>query len=195
MEFPRGAHDGRRRDDLFLGIGGLAMSETPSELIQWVRAYLKRDEDIIVPIKRMWNEWYAARGTPLLAEYTRIVLSDDRIEEMPGVDHTGDMEGMDPEEKEEYERDMEAHGFYSGPRVKLKSRQITREHIARMLKKHNDRMEWALQQARAAMPEEASEAEEGKLIDVIMRARKLRRDLRATGLEPPEDEWSRRPSG
>ena len=171
------------------------MSETPSELIQWVRAYLKRDEDIIVPIKRMWNEWSAARGTPLLAEYTRIVLSDDRIEEMPGVDHTGDMEGMDSEEKEEYERDMEAHGFYSGPRVKLKSRQITREHIARMLKKHNDRMEWALQQARAAMPEEASEAEEGKLIDVIMRARKLRRDLRATGLEPPEDEWSRRPSG
>ena len=171
------------------------MSETPSELIQWVRAYLKRDEDIIVPIKRMWNEWYAARGTPLLAEYTRIVLSDDRIEEMPGVDHTGDMEGMDSEEKEEYERDMEAHGFYSGPRVKLKSRQITREHIARMLKKHNDRMEWALRQARAAMPEEASEAEEGKLIDVIMRARKLRRDLRATGLEPPEDEWSRRPSG
>ena len=171
------------------------MSETPSELIQWVRAYLKRDEDIIVPIKRMWNEWYTARGTPLLAEYTRIVLSDDRIEEMPGVDHTGDMEGMDSEEKEEYERDMEAHGFYSGPRVKLKSRQITREHIARMLKKHNDRMEWALQQARAAMPEEASEAEEGKLIDVIMRARKLRRDLRATGLEPPEDEWSRRPSG
>ena len=171
------------------------MSETPPELIQWVRAYLKRDEDIIVPIKRMWNEWYTARGTPLLAEFTRIVLSDDRIEEMPGVDHTGDMEGMDSEEKEEYERDMEAHGFYSGPRVKLKSRQITREHIARMLKKHNDRMEWALQQARAAMPEEASEAEEGKLIDVIMRARKLRRDLRATGLEPPEDEWSRRPSG
>jgi len=171
------------------------MSETPSELIQWVRAYLKRDEDIIVPIKRMWNEWYTAHGTPLLAEFTRIVLSDDRIEEMPGVDHTGDMEGMDPGEKEEYERDMEAHGFYSGPRVKLKSRQITREHIARMLKKHNDRMEWALQQARAAMPEEASEAEEGKLIDVIMRARKLRRDLRATGLEPPEDEWSRRPSG
>ena len=171
------------------------MSETPSELIQWVRAYLKRDEDIIVPIKRMWNEWYTAHGTPLLAEFTRIVLSDDRIEEMPGVDHTGDMEGMDPEEKEEYERDMEAHGFYSGPRVKLKSRQITREHIARMLKKHNDRMESALQQARAVLPEDASEADEGRLIDVTMRARKLRRDLRAAGLEPPEYEWSRRPSG
>ncbi len=171
------------------------MSEAPSELTQWLRAYLERDEDIIVPVKKMWNEWYAAQGTPLLAEFTRLVLSDDLVEEMPGVDHTEDMEGMSPEEMAEYERDMEAHGFYSGPRVKLKSREITREHIARMLKKHNDRMEWALQQARAAMPEDASEAEEGTLIDVIQRARQFRRDLRASGLEPPEDEWPTRPSG
>lgn len=171
------------------------MSEAPSELIQWVRAYLEQDEDIIVPVKKMWNGWFAAQGTPLLAEFTRIVLSDDRIEEMPGVDHTGGMEGLSPEELGEYERDMEAHGFYSGPRVKLKSREISLEHIARMLKKHNDRMEWALHQARAALPDDASEAEEGKLIDVTMRARQLRRDLRAAGLEPPEEEWPSRPSG
>jgi hypothetical protein len=90
---------------------------------------------------------------------------------------------------------MEEHGFYSGPRVKLKARQITREHVARMLKKHNDRMGWALQQARAAMPEDAGEAEEGTLIDAIQLARKLRRDLREAGLEPPEDDWPTRPSG
>ena len=171
------------------------MSKAPSEIIQWVRAYLEQDEDIIVPVKKMWNEWYAAQGTPSLAEFTRIVLSDELVEEMPGVDHTGHMEGMSPEEREESERDMEAHGHYSGPRVKLKARQITREHVARMLKKHNDRMEWALQQARAAMPENASEAQEGNLIDAIQLARKLRRDLREAGLEPPEDEWPTRPSG
>jgi hypothetical protein len=171
------------------------MSEAPPELIQWVRAYLEQDEDIIVPVKKMWNEWHAERGNQALAEFTRIVLSDDGFEEMPGVDHTDHMEGMSPEEMAEYERDMEAHGFYSGPRVKLKSREITREHIANMLKKHNDRMEWALQQARAALPEDASEAEEGTLIDVIQRARQLRRDLQAAGLEPPEDEYSTRPSG
>ena len=171
------------------------MSEASSELIEWVRAYLEKDEDIIVPIKKMWNEWSAARGTPSLAEFTRIVLSDDRIEEMRGVDHTRRMEGMSAQEREEYERDMEARGFISGPRVKLKSRQITKEHIARMLKKHNDRMERALQQARAAMPEDVSEADEGRLIDATQLARKLRRDLRAAGLEPPEDEWSTRPSG
>ena len=171
------------------------MSEAPSELIQWVHTYLEQDEDIIVPIKKMWNEWCAGQGTPSLAEFTRIVLSDDRIEEMPGVDHTDHMEGMSPEEVEEEERDMEANGFYSGPRVKLEAREITPEHIARMLKKHNDRMESALQQARAVLPEDASEADEGKLIDATMLARKLRRDLRAAGLEPPEDEWSTRPSG
>ena len=171
------------------------MSEAPLEIIQWVRTYLAQDEDIIVPVKKMWNEWHAGRGTPTLAEFTRIVLSDDQIEQMRGVDHTLHMEGMDPEEMAEYERDMEGHGFYSGPRVKLRSRQITREHVARMLKKHNDRMERALQQARAAMPDEATEAEEGSLIDAIALARKLRRDLRAAGLEPPEGEWPTRPSG
>jgi len=171
------------------------MSEAPPELIQWVRGYLEQDEDIIVPVKKMWNEWCAAHATPSLAEFTQIVLSDDLVEEMPGVDHTEDMEGMSPEEMAEYERDMEANGFHSGPRVKLKSREITLEHVGRMLKKHNDRMEWALQQARAAMPEDASEADEGKLIDATLLARKLRRDLRAAGLEPPEDESSTRPSG
>jgi hypothetical protein len=171
------------------------MSGTPSELTDWVRAYLERDEDIIVPVKKMWNEWYAAQGTPALADFMRIVLSDDRVEEMPGVDHANRLEGMSPEEMEEYERDMEGHGFYSGPRVKLKSRRITREHIARMLKKHNDRMERALQEARGVMPDDLSEADEGNLIDAIMLARKLRRDLRAAGLEPPEDESPARPSG
>ena len=171
------------------------MSEASPELLAWVWAYLEKDEDIIVPIKRMWNEWYAVQGTPPLLEFTRIVLSDDRTEEMRGVDHTKHMEGMSLDEREEYERDMEARGFFSGPRVKLKSRQITKEHIARMLKKHNDRMERALQQARAAMPEDVSEADEGRLIDATQLARKLRRDLRAAGLEPPEDEWSTRPSG
>lgn len=171
------------------------MSEAPSELTRWVRAYLEQDEDIIVPVKKMWNDWHPAQGTPSLAEFTRLVLSDESVEEMPGVDHSGYMEEMTAEEREEHERDMEAHGLYSGPRVKLRSREITLEHVARMLKKHNDRMEWALQQAREAMPEDAGEAEEGNLIDAIHLARKLRRNLRAAGLEPPEDDRSTRPSG
>jgi hypothetical protein len=33
------------------------------------------------------------------------------------------------------------------------------------------------------------------MIDAILLARKLRRDLRAAGLEPPQDDWPTRPSG
>lgn len=166
-----------------------------TELRGWVRAYLARDEDIIVPIKKMWNEWHDLHREPSLEEFSRAVLSDDQVEEEHGVNHAEGMEFDTPEAREEYLREMEAEGFYSGPRAKLKSREITIEHIARMLKKHNDRMEWALHQARAVLPRDVSEAEEGRLINAIELARRFRRDLRQAGLEPPEDEWSRRPTG
>jgi hypothetical protein len=90
---------------------------------------------------------------------------------------------------------MERDGFYSGPRAKLRSREITAEHVAKMLKKHNDRMEAALRAARALLPDNADEADEGTVIDVLARVEELRRELRKAGLEPPEDIWSRRPSG
>jgi len=163
------------------------MSEAPSELIQWVRAYLEQDEDIIVPVKKMWNEWHAGHPAPSLEAFTAIVRADDRIEEMGEVDHTEDMDWMSPEELDEYVRDMEADGYYSGPRVKLKSRELTLEHIARMIKRHNDRMEEALRQAHAALPDDVSEEEEGQLIDVMAVAEELRRRLREAGLEANDE--------
>lgn len=165
------------------------------EMRQWVRAYLERDEDIIVPIKRLWNEWHAAHGAPPLEEFTEAVLADGEVEEMRGVNHAEGMEWMEPEELADHLEQMERNGFYSGPRAKLRSRKITAEHTARMLKKHNDRMEQALRAARAIMPDDASEADEGKVIDAIAHVEELRRQLRKAGLEPPEDLYSRRPSG
>jgi hypothetical protein len=165
------------------------------EVRQWVRAYLERDEDIIVPIKKLWNEWHAAHDAPPLEEFTGAVLADPEVEEMRGVNHAEDMDWMDPEELAAHLEQMERDGFFSGPRAKLRSRKITAEHIAKMLKKHNDRMEQALRAARAVMPEDTSEADEGKVIDAIARVEELRRQLRKAGLEPPEDPYSRRPSG
>jgi hypothetical protein len=162
---------------------------------QWVRDYLERDEEIIVPIKKMWNAWYAAHGAPPLEEFTAAVLADPEIEEMPGVNHADGLEEMDPDELAAHLEEMERDGFYSGPRAKLRSREISAEHIAKMLKKHNDRMEAALHAARALMPEDTSEADEGKVIDVLAHVEELRRQLRKAGLEPPEDIWCRRPSG
>ncbi len=159
-----------------------------TELLDWVYAYLERDEDIVVPIKKMWNEWRATHPEPPLETFTAIVLADERVEDTGEVDHNEGMEWMEPDELEEYVRDMEARDFYSGPRVKLKSREITLEHIARMIKKHNDRMEQALLAARDAMPDDASEQEEGQLIDAIEMARQWRRKLREAGLEIDEGE-------
>jgi hypothetical protein len=159
-----------------------------SELIDWVYAYLVRDEDIIVPIKKMWNEWHNMHREPALAEFTEMILADERVEEMGGIDHNEGMEWMTPEELVEHERDMEGVGFFSGPRVKLKSREITLEHITRMMKKHNDRMEGALRAAHATMPDDIDEHEEGMLLDTLGKVETLRQHLRELGLEPDDTE-------
>jgi len=163
-------------------------STMSSELLDWAYEYLERDEDIVVPIKKMWNEWRQTHNQPALQDFTSAILADQRFEEMSGVDHSEGMEWMEPAEFEEYIRDMEAMGFFSGPRVKLKTREITLEHITKMIKKHNDQMENALRQAREALPEDASEQEEGALIDIQVMLEKLRQELREAGLEPPEEE-------
>ncbi len=158
-----------------------------TELLDWVYNYLDHDEDIVVPIKKMWNEWRANHSQPGLAGFTALILADERIEEMEGVDHTEGLEFDSPEELAEYEQEMEEVGFYSGPRVKLLAREITLEHIAGMIKKHNDRMEWALRQAHASMPDDVSEPEEGQLLDLMAQVEQLRRHLREIGLEPDDD--------
>ncbi len=158
-----------------------------TKLREWVCTYLEQDEDIVVPIKKMWNEWRATHPQPELEQFTALILADERIEEMEGIDHTEGLEFDSPEELAEYEQEMEEVGFYSGPRVKLLAREITLEHIAGMIKKHNDRMEWALRQAHAAMPDDVDEPEEGQLIDLLAQVEQLRQHLREIGLEPDDD--------
>jgi hypothetical protein len=143
----------------------------------------------------MWNEWHAEHGTPTLEEFTAAVLADPEVEEMQGVNHAEGLEELGPDDLAAHLQQMERDGFYSGPRAKLRARDITADHIARMIKKHNDRMAAALHASRSVTPEDADEADEGKVIDILAKIEDLRRALRKAGLEPPEDLWSRRPSG
>ena len=159
-----------------------------SELLEWVHTYLEQDEEIVVPIKKMWNEWQITHTGLALDVFIALLLADERFEDVGGVDHTEGMEWMTPEEMAEYVRDMEEVGFFSGPRLKLKSRELTLEHITNMIKKHNDRMEEALRQARATMPDEVDEQEEGQLIEIMALAEQLRQHLREAGLEPDDPE-------
>jgi hypothetical protein len=159
-----------------------------SELLDWAYTYLEQDEDIVVPIKKMWNEWRATHGEPALERFTELLLADDRFEEMEGVDHKEGLDFDTPEELEEYVRDMEEVGFFSGPRLKLRAREITLEHVANMIKKHNDLMEMALRQARQVIPDDLSEEEEGQLIEIMARVEEFRQHLREAGLEPSADD-------
>jgi hypothetical protein len=158
-----------------------------NEMLEWVTAYLQQDEEIIVPVKKMWNEWHTTHTDPSLEAFTRDVLADERVEQMRGMDHAQGMEGMSPEEMDEFRSEMEELGYFSGPRVKLKSREITLEHIVKMITKHNDRMEAALQDARRSMPDDISETEEGGLIDLIDKVEGFRQELRDLRLENEED--------
>ena len=136
----------------------------------------------------MWNEWQHNHAEPSLATFTEYVLADSTIETMGEVDHNDGMAWMNAEEKAEYERDMERMGFFSGPRVKLKTRTLTMEHITTMITKHNTRMEEALRQAMASMPDDASVEEEDMLRNALRLARRLRQNLREAGLEANDDE-------
>jgi hypothetical protein len=153
-----------------------------------VVAYLEADADIVVPIKKMWNEWHAAQAEPSLEEFTALVLADERIEPMGQVDYEEGVDALDPLEEAEYKRRMEESGYFSGLRVKLKSRELTFEHVARMISRHHDRLEAALSAARESMPEDIDEQEEGALIHMIELAKELRQKLREAGLEIDEEE-------
>lgn len=158
-----------------------------SALINWVNAYLEQDEDIVVPIKKLWNGWRATHASPSLAEFTALILADPRFEELPGTDHTKELADLSPDEFDDAVRDMETLDFYSGPRVKLKSRELTLEHITAMIKKHNDRMQQGLEQAYQSMPDDMNEQEEGQLLDIMALAKELREKLRQAGLETNEE--------
>ncbi len=156
------------------------------EVLDWVYRYLEQDEDIVVPIKKIWNDWQIVNAGPPLPEFAALILADDRFEQMDSVDHTEGLEWVSPAEKAEYVRNMEAMGFYSGPRVKLKSRELTLEYITHMIARHNNRLELALREVHAAMPDDVDEEEEGQLIDIMAQVEELREHLRQAGLETPE---------
>ena len=142
-----------------------------------------------MPIKKLWNTWRAQNDdAPALDDFTAQLLADERFEEMPGVDHTEGLEGLSPDELAEELREMESLGFFSGPRIKLASREITLEHITAMIKKHNDRMQSALHQAHDSMPDDISEQDEGQLLDIMAMAEELRKKLQALGLDMPDGE-------
>lgn len=138
---------------------------------------LETDPDFYVPVKKLW---LMCQGEGLgldleLDDLHRMLMDDERLEFTPGVDHTEGFED-DPEFAAEMEREMEALGFYSGPRVKLVSREMAAEDIFAAMARSLARMNEALQGAWETRPEDDQETED-QLLDILAAGQKLEQGI------------------
>jgi hypothetical protein len=155
-----------------------------NEIIKWVIPILETDDDILVPSKKLWTMYITDHPSVSLEEFTRTLEQDERVEFLEGIDPTDDLD-LSPDEMAEHIAEMEALGFFGGPRVKLKDRAITREHIAKMLKKHTDNMLTALWGAFDVRPENLDQEQDAELLELIARAKELQLKMQEM-LPPPE---------
>jgi hypothetical protein len=161
-------------------------ASTMSGLTDWAAGILETDEEILVPVKKLWVQSPArARGVSL-DDFTRALEEDARFEFMGGTDPSEDLQDWTEEEIADHLAEMESLGFFHGPRVKLKSRELTRDHMARMIAKHTDNMLSALWSAYDVRPEDLDPEQDAELLELIARAKELQLHLREI-LPPPEE--------
>jgi hypothetical protein len=147
---------------------------------------LENDPDFYVPVKKLWL-MLQGQGLALDVElevFYRQLTDDERFEFTPGVDQHEGFED-DPEFAEEMEREMEALGFYSGPRVKLVSREMTADVVFDAMAHSLTRMNEALQGAWETRPEGDPELE-GQLLDILAAGQKLEREVHELIDQQPE---------
>lgn len=102
------------------------------DILEWVSCRLGECKDVIVPLKWLWHEWFAMTGQPSFERFARLVLADSRFEHLYNI---------------EDDSRLEAWGYFSGPRIKLRSREITEECVLHLVKKYNEDLIRALHRA------------------------------------------------
>jgi hypothetical protein len=139
---------------------------------------LETDPGFFVPVKKLWL-MLQGEGLALdiaLEDFHSMLAADERFEFTPGADYTEEYE-EDPEVAKDMEREMEALGFYSGPRVKLASRDMAAEDVFAAMTRSLTRMNEALQGAWETRPEGDQEIED-QLLDILAAGQKLEREIR-----------------
>ncbi|MBN1811025.1 MAG: hypothetical protein JXA14_04235 [Anaerolineae bacterium] len=142
-----------------------------SQILARMTALLETDSDFFVPIKKLWLI-LQTEGLELdLEEFQRLLQKDERFEVALGEDHKKGFEA-DPK----FTKEMEDLGFYSGPRVKLASREMTAEDIFAGMTRSLNRMNQALQSAWEARPVEDQETED-QLLEILAAGQRLEREI------------------
>lgn len=134
------------------------------EVQEAIVAILEKAEDFYVPVKKIWKELKSqGYGLPAYEDFLKYLKKEKRFE----VTEFKDSDFED-------EKEMEKLGFYSGPRIKLKSRKITKEDMKRITLKHAQNVIDNLVKAYEVRPEDLSAEEEDELLELMLRAKKLK---------------------
>lgn len=142
------------------------------KILDWAAAYVKRDPDFYVPVKKLWVLLLRSDLVDIISleEFTRMLQEDERFDffEYPDVEREVD---------EEEERVMEMIGFFRGSRVGLKNRQPTRADMASILERKTQNILGALMKAWEVRCRDDPENED-RLLDVLVKAQKLKREIK-----------------
>lgn len=131
-----------------------------------IREILREDPDFLVPVKKLMKHFLKGQALPEYPEFLAILKAEPDLVVMDLEDKSDD-EDWD-------EAEMEALGYYTGPRVRLKDRVPSPADIAAILKRHTDRMMESLGQAYCLGAEDFTEEEEDGMLALLERAKNLR---------------------
>lgn len=146
---------------------------------------LASDKDVIVAVKKLWNEVEQAGkrqgfDVPGFQDFSAMLEGDPRFEFLPlHKTVTEDLEDPIPHEDTPDEIEMEQLGFFSGDRVKLRSVQLNPQRLGSIIRSKVDRTMNALTKAWDMRPE-GDRATEDQLLEILSRTQKLQREVKKT---------------
>jgi hypothetical protein len=142
-----------------------------SKILTRMTDLLQTDPDFFVPVKKLWL-MLQAEGLELnLEEFQQLLQEDERFEMTPGENRR---EGFEADPK--LIKEMENLDIYTGPKVKLASREMTAEDIFTGMTRSLNRMNQALQNAWEARPPEDQETED-QLLEILATGQRLEREI------------------
>jgi len=139
------------------------------EISQRIGEVLRADPDFMVPVKKLYKHFLQGLALPPYEEFlAEIKASPDLV-----VMDLGDRD----EDEDWDEAEMEALGYYQGPRVRLKDRIPTPADMAEILKRHTDKMMESLSQAYCLGSEHFTDEEEDAMLALLERAGKMKKSV------------------
>lgn len=138
------------------------------EISQRIGEVLRQDPDFIVPVKKLYKHFLRGLALPPYEEFlAEIKASPDLVTVDLGEDDADDWD----------EAEMEALGYYNGPRVRLRDRVPTPADMAEILKRHTDKMMESLGQAYCLGTEHFTDEEEDAMLALLKRAGNLKKSV------------------